>query len=810
MNSLMRDIRHGSRILRGNPGFAVVAVLTLALGIGANSAIFSVVDSVLLKPLPYDEPDRLVELWETNPIKGWTDAPVASANLLDWQNQNDVFEGIGASFSGGMSNFSMMSADNPERHQGLGITPNLFPVLRARPLMGRVFAPDEQEEGKRNVVILSYGLWQRTFGGDPGIIGKTVTINDVGKTVVGVMPKGFQFPDANCELWVPVGIGVAQMATIRRPHFLRAIARLKPGVSIDQARSEMSTIADRLEQQYPETNVKMGVGLGTLQNWIVGDVKLPLLVFLAAVGFVLLIACANVANLMLAQGAARGREIAMRMALGAGRGRLVRQFLTESMLLALIGGAAGLFLAWWCLELLLKLSPGNIPRLSEVTLDARAVAFTVGLTFLTTLLFGLLPAVESTRMNLTSSIRDSGRAVAGGARGRVVQKSLAVAEVALALVLVTAGGLMMKSFFKLTSTSPGFDADKLLTFQLFLRGDRYKKDEQQVDFYNRLEAGIKSLPGVTSVGATSTLPTEGYSFTSDFTIEGRPPGEYGKEVRHEIVTPDYFRTVGLPLEKGRFFSVADDARQTAPAVVVINHTLQQEYFRDEDPVGKRLKSSKPEVKDDWLTIVGVVGDEKQEGLGVRTRAQIYHAMAQNAQSDMAVVVRSAGDPTTLAGGIREQIRELDSSLPPFNVKTMRDVMYGSLARDRFNAVLLLLFGGIALTLAAIGVYGVISYGVTQRIQEIGVRMALGAETRDVLALIVGQGLKLALAGVAVGAVGAFAATRLMAELLFGVSATDPLTFVATALLLTSVALLACYIPARRAAGVDPIEAIRFE
>jgi putative ABC transport system permease protein len=552
----------------------------------------------------------------------------------------------------------------------------------------------------------------------------------------------------------------------------------------------------------------MGVGLGPLQKWIIGDTRLPLLVFLAAVGFVLLIACANVANLMLARGAARAREIGLRMALGAGRNRLIRQLLTEGLLLSVLGGGLGVFLSVWLLPLLLRLSPGTIPRLDEVRLDGRAIGFTIALTLLTTLLFGVLPAIEGTRLDLVGSIKDAGRGTTPG-RGRLMQNLLVVAEVALSLVLVTASGLLLRSFSKLAGVSPGFNPDRLLTFQLSLPNAKYPKGEQGVAFYNELEDRLRNLPGVASVGSTTTLPLKGFSYSSDFTIENRPPGEYGKEVRHNTVTPDYFRTVGIPLERGRFFTLADGPKAT-PAII-INHSLEQQYFAGEDPLGKRLKFSKPEVADnDWFTIAGVVGDEKQDGLGMAAKPEIYQPISQNPFSEIAVVVRTYGETKALVTGVREHIKAMDPELPPFNIQTMNDVLYGSLARERFTTVLLLIFGGVALALAAVGVYGIISYGVTQRVQEVGVRMALGAQGRDVLRLIVGQGLKLVLIGIFLGAAAAFAATRLISDLLNQVSATDPVTFGATSLLIVGVALLACYVPARRAASIDPIEAIRIE
>ena len=807
METLFKDIRYGFRLLLKKPGFSVVAALTLALGIGANTAIFSAVNAVLLRPLPYREPSRLVEIWETNPLKGWKDAPVAPANFYDWEQQNDVFEGM-ANYSPGPGNFALTGKDESERLRGMRTSGNLFSVLGVEAALGRTFLPEETWKGKNEVVILSHGLWKRRFGEDPSIIGQMISLDGKNYTVVGVMPDRFYFPTKDVDLWVPWGFDPTKIANLRRPHFMRVVARLKSGKTPAQAQTEMNTIAGRLEQEYPGTNTQMGAGLGLLHDWTVTDTRLPLLILLAAVGFILLISCANIANLLLARAATRMREMAIRTALGAGRRRIVRQLLTESLVMSAGGGALGLLLAVWGKELLLAFSPGNIPRFDEISVDATVFSFTLGITFLTTLIFGLVPALASSKVDLTTSLKEGGQKGGGDSRHNRARNLFVVLEVAFALMLLIGAGLMIKSFVRLQRVDPGFDPDNILTLAISLPGSKYKEDPQLISFYQQALERIKSLPTVGDAAVTLALPSQGAAWTSDFSIEGRAPEDYGKEVRHNVVSSDYFRTMKVPLAGGRLFTDYDD--KDHPMVVVINEALARGFFSNEDPIGKRLKFSKPEVEDDWITIVGVVKNEKLEGLAAEVKPEVYQSFLQTANNSANFVVRTTTDPRALTTAVRTEISAIDKDIPIFNVKTMKEVLYESIARERFTVLLLTIFAGVALILSAIGIYGVMSYAVTERTHEIGIRMALGANTSDVLKLVVRQGIKLALAGVGLGIAGAFALTRLIANLLFGVGATDPLTFTVISLLLTSVALLACWLPARRAAKVDPMVALRYE
>jgi putative ABC transport system permease protein len=810
MGSLFQDLRYGLRMLRKKPGFTLVAVITLALGIGANTAIFSAVNAVLLNPMPYRAPDRLVQFWETNPLKNWTQATVAPANLFDWEKQSGSFDEIaaymGSDKSGpGVAGLQLTGAGEPERLQALFVTGNIFSVLGVDAMIGRPLREEETWQGKHTVVVLSYALWQRRFGGDPGIIGQTISLNGRNREVVGVMRPDFYFPSKEIEMWVPMGWNYEQIAKLRRPHFLRAIGRLKPGVTTDQALAEMTGIAARLEEQYPDTNTQMGVGVGPLKEWVVADTRLPLMVFLVAVGFVLLIACANVANLLLARAATRTREIAIRTALGARRGRIVKQLLTESLILATIGGGLGVLLALWSKDLLFAFSPANIPRLDEARLDARVLGFSVGITLLTTLLFGLVPALQASRPDLVSTLKEGGQK--GGAQGGRVRSGLVVAEVALALVLVIGAGLMVRSFLQLQRVDPGFNSNNLLMLSVALPGAKYPEDSQAIAFFDQAEQRIKALAGVVEVGATNVAALKGASYTNDMTIEGRPPEDYVREIRHKTITPNYFSAMGIQLLGGRFLDQSDNATSQT---IIVNEAFARRCFPGEDAVGKRVKFARPNEKGEWQTIVGVVRSEKQDSLAAEPRPEAYKSQLQETQSAMTLVVRTGGDPRSLIGAVREQIRELDRDLPPYNIKTMDDVVYESLVRERFTTLLLIVFAGLALALASVGIYGVMSYAVTQRTHEIGIRMALGAQTRDIFKQVIGQAVRLAGIGVGLGLAAALALTRLMASLLYGVSTTDPLTFAVIAILLFGVSLLASYIPARRATKVETMTALRYE
>ncbi len=812
METFLQDIRYGFRVLLSKPGFTVVAVLALALGIGANTAIFSVVNAVLLRPLPYKEPNRIVQFWETNPLRGWTEATVAPANFLDWQKQSESFELMAAYFGSqtrdaGTSNYYLTGEGEPERLQGLGVTGEFFSVLGVEPAEGRGFKPEETWDGNNLVVVISHNLWQRRFNGDPNIVGQTIPLNGRNQMVIGIMPEGFYFPTKEIELWSPMGWEYNEISMLRRPHFLRAIGRLKPGVSIEQAQAEMTSIASVLEEQYPDTNTKMSVGVGPLQEWYVEKTRPALLLFLTAVGLVLLIACANVANLLLARASSRRKEIAIRTALGAQRMRIVRQLLTENLLLALMGGALGLLLAVWARDLLLAFSPGKIYRFDEISLDLRALLFTGGITLLTALIFGLLPALQISKPDLTSSLKE-GQKGSGGSQGGGARKVLVVSEVALSLILVIGAGLLIKSFYRLQQVDPGIDPNNLLTFRVALPGNKYSEAPQRMAFFQQLEERIKNLPGVTDVGASTRITLNEYNWTGDLTVEGRPVEDYFREVRHKEITPSYFRTMKIPMMEGREFEPSDNANSTQ--VVIVNQALADLYFPGENPLGHRVKFTKPTIDSTWHTIIGIVRGEKQDGMDVAIKPEVYKSYLQDPRSQMTFAVRTVNDPESLIGAVRGEIRALDKDLPAFDIKTMTEILSASLAQKRFAMLLLCIFALVALILATVGIYGVISYSVTERTHEIGIRMALGAAKRDVLKLIVGQAALLALMGVGLGLVASFLLTRLMESLLFGVSTTDPITFALVATLLTTVALVASYIPARRAMRVDPMVALRYE
>lgn len=800
MTTFWQDLRYGVRMLIKHPGFTFVAVMTLALGIGANSAIFSVVDAVLLRPLKFKDPEQLVRMWETLPQGGT--GTVSPPNLKDWREQNDVFAGI-AAFS--TPNFNLQSQDSPERLPGAAVTPEFFDVMGVPPLLGRAFRAGEDQLGNHRVAVLSYELWQRNFGADPQIVGRNIPINGENFTVVGVAPPGFRYPSRLTELWTPLALTPAQMAN-RGSHFLNVIARLKPGVTLEQAQQQMSLIARRIEQQYPNDQTGRGILLGLLQEVTVRNVRPALLTLLAAVGFVLLIACVNVANLLLARATARRREIGIRLALGAGRWRLMRQFLTESLLLAALGGALGLLLAKWGVNVLVAMAAQILPRAGEVGLDARVVGFTMALSLLTGVVFGLAPALQSSKVDVQTTLKEGGSA--GESRqSNWLRSLLVVAEVAAAFVLLIGAGLMIKSFLNLQRVDAGLRPESVLTMSVTLPDSKYKTPQSRVPFFQQLLERVSTLPSVESAGVINLLPMQNWGWNSDFQIEGRTPFLPGKAplVENRTVTPDYFRAMGIPLVAGRFLT--DQDNEKSERVTLINQTFAQRYFPNEDAVGKRINVG----GDGWITIVGVVGDVKQAGLADSIRVEHYapHAQVQISNT-MALVVRASADPTALAAAIRRETQAIDPAQPVFNIKTMETVIAESVSDRRLNMVLLGVFSGLALLLAVIGIYSVMSYTVTQSTRELGIRMALGAQARDVLKLVVGQGVALAAIGMVIGLIAAFGLTRLMKTLLFGVGATDPLTFAGVSALLFVVAFAACVIPARRATKVDPMVALRHE
>jgi putative ABC transport system permease protein len=816
MQRLFQDLRHAGRTLVKRPGFSAVAMLTLALGIGANTAIFSVLNAVLLRPLPCREPQRLVQLWESNAAKGWNQNVVAAANYFDWRDRNQVFESIaayeGANNKGaGVTNVSLTGLGEAQRIQALGVTGGFFDVLGVPARLGRTLRPEDDLPEAPRVVVVSHGLWQSRFGGDPDVIGRSFVLNGVERTVIGVMPPSFRFPDERIELWVPFRFDVEkvrQAEGMRRAHWMWALARLKPGVTHEQARDELQRIAQQLEREYPGTNEGMGAGLTPLQEWVVGDVRPSLLVLFGAVGLVLLIACANVANLLLVRTAGRKREMAIHSALGAGRKRLIAQMLAESLLLAACGGALGLLLGRLGVDLLIGLGPADLPRLTEVGIDGTVLAFTSGATLLTGLAFGLLPALAGSRPDVTAGLKAGGREPFSGLRRGRGRGALVVAELGLSLVLVLGAGLLLKSLYRLNRVEPGFDREGVLTMEVTLPERKYPEDAQVAAFYSQFLERLEALPGARAAGAVSLLPIRGTNWTSDYTIEGPPPGVYGVEVRHKVITPRFLQAMGLALRAGRAFTDADGP--DAPPVILINEALARREFPGRDPIGQRLKYGRPDLKGPFRTIVGVVADAKQDGLDAEIRPEVYEPHKQGPWSEMTVVLRTDADPRSLAGPVRSTLREMDPDVLLHNLQTMDEVLRTSLARERFMTLLLSAFAALALALAAVGVYGVIAYTVSQSTQEIGIRMALGAGRHDILRLVVGQGMALLAAGVALGLGGAFALSRHLESLLFEVSATDPALFAVLPLILAAVALVACYVPARRAMQVDPVVALHDE
>jgi putative ABC transport system permease protein len=782
-------------------GFTAVAVIALGLGIGANTAIFSLVNGVLLRPLPFPEAERIVYFEGRNPTQGITDSNISYLDFTDWSKQTDLFAST-AAFWTGNANLSADGAE-PERVPRAGVTTGFFSVLGVQPFLGRTFVSEDDKPDTITVAIISHGLWKRRFGSDPAIVGKEVQMSSRPITVIGVMPPGFEFPEQT-QVWVPSAVNLSQESRDNRSW--SAIARLNSGIDLKQAQTQISAVNAQLTKQFYESNKGWDAFLSTLHERVVREVKPSLLALLGAVGFVLLIACANVANLLLARSAARQKEIAIRAAMGASRGRVLRQMLTESILLSAIGGIAGLLVSIWLTELLMSIVPEGAPRLDQVGIDYRVLTFALGVSALTGILFGLVPALQASKLDVTSALKEGGRS-AEGHRRTSARSLLLIGEVALSLMLLVGAGLLIKSFLRLQEVRPGFNAHNVLIANVALPGAKYK-DQQFVEFFRQLKERLEAVPGVQAVGGNVNLPlnASGYGIGRGFIPEGRPlTRDESFDAMFSTITGDYFRALEIPLIAGRAFELRDNA--DAPKVVVINETIAKRHFGSPaEAIGKRLIIWKDEQFP--REIVGVVGDTKTGSLIGESGAQMYVPHAQDAQWNfMGLVIRTAGDPAAFATTLRREVQALDKDQPIYNVRTMEDVVMNSIGTRRVSMQLFAVFACAALLLAAIGIYGVMAYSVTQRTQEIGLRMALGAQKSDVLGLVIRQGMTLSVIGVVVGLAGALALTRVIGNLLFGVTATDPATFVAIPLLLLFVALLACYLPARRAARLDPTRAL---
>ena len=802
LKDLWQDLRYAARVLLKRPGFTLVAVATLTLGVGATSAIFSVVNSVLLRPLPYRDSGRLVQVWENNLKRGWTRDTVSPLNFEDWEAQNRSLEAVSAYEYDGLV---LSEGDAPERLTAILASSDFFRVLGVEPALGRGFLQGEDRPGAARVAVVSDRLWQRRLGRRVDAVGQSVILDGKAYTVVGVMPPEFTFPSRGVDLWLPA----LDLGRPRSDHFMYAVARLKPSVTIETAQADMDGVARRLSEQYPDTNSSSGVTLIPLHEEIVGKARPGLLLMLGAVGLLLLIACVNVANLLLARASGRQREIALRAALGASRWRIARQLLTESLLLGVVGGGFGALLSVWALGLLVKASGGGIPRSQEVGVDGFALVFTLTASVLTGLLFGLAPALSFSAPDLNQSLKEGAKGVAGGRRQSRTQGALVVSEIALALVLLAGAGLLARSYARLSSVDPGFDADDVLTARISLSESRYKEKERQALFFRQVLERVRAVPGVSRAGAVSNLPFSGSRTSQSFDVEGRPlgPGEITPSADYRRISPGYFGAMGIRLLRGRDFTERDD-NLSAP-VAVVNEALARRFFAGEEVLGKRLvypEGERPVTRE----IVGVVADLKHDNLAGERAPEVYVPFAQRPHSSMALAVRGEGDPVALAGAVRAAVREVDPGEPVYSVMTMRERLDQSLAPQRFNTQLLIAFAVAATLLAAVGVFGVLSFQVAQSRHEIGIRMALGAQRGDVLKLVVGRGLRYVLGGVVVGLATSLALTRVMSSLLFEVSATDPATLAAITLGLVGVALLASYLPARRASKVDPLTALRYE
>ena len=811
MTTLWRDLNFAVRTLWKSPGFTAVAVMAVALGVGANTTIFSCVNALLLRPFAYETTDRVVMVWERGVDQSNSRNSVAPANYLDWRDQTGVFEELAAY---NQQHFSLNEGDQPERVPGARVTPSLFRVLAARAERGRTFTEEEGAAGADEVVLIKHSLWRERFASDPEVVGKSVRVDGRPRTVVGVMPESFDFPLNACEIWAPLSFDPKE-AQNRSNHYLQVTGLLRPGVTPAQADAEVRAVAERARQLYPDTNAGRTAFAETLTDSFTRGPKPYLIVLLGAVGFVLLIACANVANLLLVRASSRQRELAVRTALGATRWRLIRQLLTESLLLALVGGAVGLLISVWGVEFIAKGMPPTftkyIPGWKQMRIDSQVLLFTLGASVLTGVIFGIVPALQATRTNLNESLKEGGqKGASGGLRRNRMRSLLVVAEVALSLVLLAGAGLMVRSFFEMMRADLGLRPDGVLTLQMSLPRAAYAEAPRRAQFYEQLVARVRALPGVASAAAINFVPMDRSGTTSsNFRVDGEPapPKDRRPYANYLVVTPGYFEAAGTRVLRGRGFGDADDER--APRVCVVNESLARRHFPRGDAVGRRLVVSEDEGP--W-EIVGVAADVKNEDLAEEAELEFYRPLRQEPWYTMALVVRAGAGATAagLAPAVRAEVKALDSGLPVYNVRTMREVVDEAVSPKRLTMFLMAFFAAGALLLAAVGLYAVMSYAVAQRRHEIGIRLALGAQAQDILRLVISQGLVLTLAGLGLGLLGALALTRVMASILYGVSATDPLVFGGVALVLGVAALLACYLPARRATKVDPLTALRYE
>jgi putative ABC transport system permease protein len=808
VETVLQDLRFALRILRKNPGFAFFTVAVLAAGIAASTAIFSIADSVLMRPLPYADENHLAMVWEDGSSYGFPRNTPAPGNFSDWKSRNDVFEDMAAISNGGA--FNLTGAGDPEEFQGKNVTANLFSVLGVQPALGRTFRAEDDIPGAASVVILSHGLWLRSFGGDARIIGKEIWLSSKKFTVVGVMPREFQFPDRMAQLWIPEQFTQEDLAN-HGSHYLRVVARLKPGVSLPAANANLATIARRLTQEHPDSNAKVGAFAVPLREELAGNIRPAILVLLGAVCFVLLIACANVANLLLARAAGRRREMAMRLALGASRGRIIGQMLTESVLLALLAGAAGLLLSLWGTQFLSRLIPAGIAPSGGTGVDHRVLMFSLATSLATGVLFGIIPALRISRLELVTSLKHGGGQSGVGSGGHGLRGALVISEVALAIVLLTGAALMIRSFENLVHLDPGFRADHVLVMRTNLPRPKYDDFARRTSFYDQVLAHVGGLPSVAAAGYTSWLPLIQEGGARGITIENHATLQAGEHLipNARIISKDYIVALGVKLVEGRLFDQRDGAG--SPAVALINQTMARQFWPAEDPVGRRFKRDELGEAGRWIIVAGIVGDVHQAGLDMPARPEMYLPYQQQEFFPPKwLAVRTSGDPTLLAEAIRQEIWAVDKEQPVTEVMPLEDLVDENLAPRKIQALLLGGFAGLALLLATIGIYAVLSFTVTQRTQEIGIRVALGARSRDVLLMVFSQGLTLFVMGAAFGLAAALVLSRALVHLLYGVSATDPVSFAIVILLLAGVSFLACYIPARRAMRVDPMVSLRYE